>query len=1160
MINPPNKDSIQDRLNRIRKIKSKNSSEGSNSDNGNKEQGEGETNNISSKETSEMRNEFESVLQSGNMTKDKFAYFIQQANEMFQNYEKQLLFYKKKTSFFDYKDLYIENKDNNDLSFSLIPTKKEMVLRELNRLTEKEQKTLSEIKVAYTDKICELLTENETYKTMIDKLTFDVVNRLQEKINELGELLKKETKAKEALDTKLKSMDSVFAQNERMKEDLDLKDQEIEELKLLRSEHEENIKNLTDQMTNLQDQVERYLLKLEEKNKLIDNNENMIKALKKSLDEKEAIIEEKAKTLKEKESEIELLYTDNVKWEEKYNIVCKEIENFKKWSLWDQNLIESYKKIESLEQEKIVKDETIEKLNDEATHIKSRNSELTKGLNEIKEELNKIKQQNEAITIINSEYEKQKEKYFDYDTIKSDNAILKKELEETKNRLETQINEDKNNYEQEISKIKNEYETTMETQKQHYESLLAKKGNESENETKQLNEKINDYENRVTSLQKKIEELNTQIEKKNQALTNYKEVYDSMVVKLKDQEDKIVKLEQNTSEPSSSTMSMPTTTVTQPQTDNKMYSQFDKYAFTKEIMVDYLYCLFVCETGVTIQQIASNISKSMDLFLSNVFSEKGDNLRNPCIQCEVIKDICFLAYDKIIQKKMKETSNYDTNFYMINFEDFDSETVKKIVYEVINNNFITRMKPVKTIEQLSALFVKKYSKSFDFDANLADYVKDTIMPCVTSRINRISRMQNDEMRGLIELILHNIKDGKIYLGNKEVYSFEKYFIQYKKMKSLSNRNEKLEIENPFQFKEEIDNLIHNFKFEKPNGLYLKNCLMKTTTDSLEPTFVLDTILNNILMFLPKIQILSLPNNNLYGNVFINQFLEAIKLLKELTTLDLSNNNICDEDIKPFSEFLKGNKTLKNLILDNNKITSTGGFFFADALVKNKTLISLSLNKNEVNEGGFCSLLNVLTNNNSTLQHFAISDNKLSSDDFKAIAEYFNVNPPLISFDLSKNEIDSLSANEMGVALKKAKNLQIFNIQETSLNEESVLQLLNYISDTNISTLELDKNNFGQALYMLINKIKSATNLKKISFKQCNIVPEFLGIMAENLKGSMIIEEINLEENTFDEENLKKFCKEIEENPKIIVKFTKSNLPKKAPEIIGNNKNIILIPK
>ena len=32
------------------------------------------------------------------------------------------------------------------------------------------------------------------------------------------------------------------------------------------------------------------------------------------------------------------------------------------------------------------------------------------------------------------------------------------------------------------------------------------------------------------------------------------------------------------------------------------------------------------------------------------------------------------------------------------------------------------------------------------------------------------------------------------------------------------------------------------------------------------------------------------------------------------------------------------------------------------------------------------------------------------------------------------------------------------------------------------------------------------------------------------------------------------------NPKIIVKFTKSNLPKKAPEIIGNNKNIILIPK
>ena len=94
---------------------------------------------------------------------------------------------------------------------------------------------------------------------------------------------------------------------------------------------------------------------------------------KSQIDDKNKIIEDNSKQLKEKESEIELLYTDNLQWEDKYKLVSKEIENFKKWSLWDQNLIESYKKIESLDLENKEKAETITKLQEEAVHIKTRN-------------------------------------------------------------------------------------------------------------------------------------------------------------------------------------------------------------------------------------------------------------------------------------------------------------------------------------------------------------------------------------------------------------------------------------------------------------------------------------------------------------------------------------------------------------------------------------------------------------------------------------------------------------------------------------------------------------------------------------------------------------------------------------------------------------------
>ena len=1150
MTNQLNKESIKSRLDRIRQT----SSNGDNSPINSISEVKEESKAISTKETSEMRNEFESVLQSGNMTKDKFAYFIQQANEMFQNYEKQLMFYKKKVSSFDYKELSMESKDDNH-HFSIIPRKKEVVMRELAKMTTEEAHTLNEIKVAYTDKICELLEENETYKNMIDKLTFDVINRLQEKINELGEMLKKEIKEKETLDNKLKTMDSVFQQNSQMKEEIDIKDEEIANLTKLRDEHEEKIKNLSENISGLQLQIENYLSKLEEKNKIIDDNESIIKKLKSSIEDRDLTIEEKSTTLKEKENEIELLCSDNIKWEEKYNLVSKEIENFKKWSLWDQNLIESYKKIESLELDILNKQSTIDQLNEEATHIKQRNEEISNELTLLKGEVAQLRTENDSLKVISKEYETIKDKYKDYDQLLDENIKSKKELSEIKEKYEKQISTDKEEFEMKFNIQKSHYETEIETQKQHFESLIVKKENEYENKSKGEQEKIEEHEKKVHLLQKCIDELNSQLDKKNEAIINYKDAYEGMIVKVKAQEERIYQLERNPSTNVSSTI-IPTNENKEEKT-TKAYSTFDKYAFTKDIMVDYLYCLSVCESGITMPQLCTNISKNLSLYLNNIFLD-NNNINNPCVQCEIVKDIYFVAYDKVIQKKMKTNKNYDDpSYFMINFEDFNSEIIKEIVSEIQTKSFISRVKAITKIEQLSALFVKKYTKSFDFDVNLGDYVKDKILPCVVSRINRISRNQSDEMRTLVDLILHNIKDGSIYIHNKEVYSFEEYFKEYLKFKTLENRNEKLIIEKPIINIQEIDNITHNFKFEKPNELYMTNCFIGAPSSTLEPKVVFKTILNNILLFLPKIQVLSLPMNHLCGEIFTNELLETVKLLKDLHTLDLSLNTIGDDDLKPFSEYLKVNKTIKTLILDNNNITTTGGFFLADALMKNKTLSSLSLNHNQINESGFTSLINALTNSNSTLQNLSIANNNLQIENFNGIAEYFNANPPIVSLDLSGNQIDNTSANVMGVSLKKAKNLHTLKLSSTGLNEESGPQLLNFIPDTNVEYLELDNNNIGKAMVMLINKIKITQSLKVLSLKKCSLVPTFLSIMAENVK-STNIEEIHLENNTFDEESFKQFVKEMEDNTKIVVSFSKAELPKKAEEVINGHKNILLV--
>ena len=81
--------------------------------------------------------------------------------------------------------------------------------------------------------------------------------------------------------------------------------------------------------------------------------------------------------------------------------------------------------------------------------------------------------------------------------------------------------------------------------------------------------------------------------------------------------------------------------------------------------------------------------------------------------------------------------------------------------------------------------------------------------------------------------------------------------------------------------------------------------------------------------------------------------------------------------------------------------------------------------------------------------------------------------------------------------------------------------------------------------------------KVLSLKKCSLVPTFLSIMAENVK-STNIEEIHLENNTFDEESFKQFVKEMEDNTKIVVSFSKAELPKKAEEVINGHKNILLV--
>ena len=103
--------------------------------------------------------------------------------------------------------------------------------------------------------------------------------------------------------------------------------------------------------------------------------------------------------------------------------------------------------------------------------------------------------------------------------------------------------------------------------------------------------------------------------------------------------------------------------------------------------------------------------------------------------------------------------------------------------------------------------------------------------------------------------------------------------------------------------------------------------------------------------------------------------------------------------------------------------------------------------------------------------------------------------------------------------------------------------------------EIDSNKLEMTGPMIaLKKIQVCKQLKYLSYQNMTILPFFVDLIIQALNANPSIEKINLKQNIFKEEELKKFVNATS-NAKII--FSKDKLPSNAMEIIGGNKNIIV---
>ena len=1136
------------------------------------------------------------------ITKEKFLNFIKQANEMSQNYERQLQYYSIYSGKYNTKDLIIsESKEKN---FYFFPDRKKAFSREVKQLKNeikgnKDATELERIQKIYQEKLDQLFDENSNLNKVLEKMSNTVVisfqNRIQELFDENTILKKKNGEMEE----KLLKVKRIFEENNRFYDEINIKDTEIVELNkqqiLFMNKHEKAVVEIQ----NLNNKIKSNEEKIKE---LIKNNKEKIdeiNKLKNILDQKENTIKEKNEKITEQEKQMKLLLEDNIKWEQKYNDSVKEIENFKKFAMWDLDLIQSFKKIDKLTEELNSTKQSLEKTSEENAQYKEKNDILEKDLQKTKTSEEKLIKENEELNIMKGKYDKMVLKVKDYIEIKKENENYKKEIPAMKVEYETKIINDKNNFENEIEKIKSKHENEIKEIKmknnENINNIKAehlKNINKLEDQIQTLKDKISILNDQINKKDKAYEEINAQINKKNEIMNNLKTSYDNLINKLKISEEKLAQYEQakknqksvfdeeeednktnNKNDNDNNTNDKDKEKENTKQENNsnekeKVSTTFDQFLFTKEVLNDYLYCLYLLETGISIQNLVSNLMGNLSLYSHYAFklSRIGASASNcplNSIQNEFLEDIFFVSFDKYLSKKILfekdeiyENGSLKAKFSKVDFQDFDQDTINEICLELINKNIMTKLKSPKTLSQLSQLFNTKYSKKFDFpNSSLNDFLSKDILPQVQKRILRYNKSTIDEMRTLVELSLHNLKGGKIMIEGIELYSFEKFFEQYNNYNNITERNLKIDLENPnFEKREAVDNLKHSLKYYYPQIIKLDKCFQDENKINVA---YLNRVMASINYYQMNLTQLTITNNKL-NKVFNNIILTSIKLMKTLIYLNLSNNNMTDNNIKELFEYVKQNTTLKILILNKNNLIPSCGYYLADAFKKNTTIEVLHLSQNNLTQNGLDSFLNILAHDNTTLKELDLSYNNFVFNDFKTLSNYLNLNPSLKSLDISGNKFDPPSSNIIGVTLNKVENLEKIKLNSCGITDETAPQVLIYLNESNIKHLEIDDNEFGPMAPMIIlKKVQISKKLKYISFQKLEFQPYFVDMVIQALNANNSIEKINLKQNNIKQEDLEKFVDVTNKLKHVKIILSKDLLPENYSEVIKGNKNIIL---
>ena len=302
-----------------------------------------------------------------------------------------------------------------------------------------------------------------------------------------------------------------------------------------------------------------------------------------------------------------------------------------------------------------------------------------------------------------------------------------------------------------------------------------------------------------------------------------------------------------------------------------------------------------------------------------------------------------------------------------------------------------------------------------------------------------------------------------------------------------------------------------------------------------------------------------------GLIYLTGYLNLNKKIK-LRTLDISYNGIHIDGVQTITDFIVKYKKLISLYMGGNYIKAEGINILSNGLLnsQNCQLSYLFLENNNLNSKKAIECIANIISKHPFITLVELKTNEFFDEYGSKLFELLNPESPLLSLDLSNNNIGEKTLDSMYDYLKQNKNLKRIILNDNLFNEECCKVIKDILKDSNINiknlslknchienninlifegltenkmieTIDLSNNKIGvkkKRFNYIINCFKQNTQLNDINLESNELHDDCLEILIEGLFESKTIKNININENLFSKDLYPKLLDLVKTNKSI----------------------------